>query len=101
MKGTAKPALPIAFVQQPAAQVPLTHHGMPLNGGLILCRIKNRIVAEYALRDLDKPIGVSAYVTRLVETLPKSLRAAVPSVKEIESGLASAARPARHARKKQ
>lgn len=57
--------------------------------GLILCRAKNRIIAEYALRDLHKPIGVSDYVTRLVDTLPKALQAAVPSVKEIESGLSS------------
>jgi predicted nuclease of restriction endonuclease-like (RecB) superfamily len=55
--------------------------------GLILCRAKNRIIAEYALRDVRKPIGVSDYVTRLVDTLPKALQAAVPSVKEIESGL--------------
>src|SRR5665213_713857 len=55
--------------------------------GLILCRAKNRIIAEYALRDLQKPIGVSDYVTRLVESLPEELQAAVPSVKEIESGL--------------
>ncbi len=63
--------------------------------GLILCRAKNRIIAEYALRDLHKPIGVSDYVTRLVDSLPKELRAAVPSVKEIESRLASATEPVR------
>jgi predicted nuclease of restriction endonuclease-like (RecB) superfamily len=63
--------------------------------GLILCRAKNRIIAEYALRDLHKPIGVSDYVTRLVESLPKELQALVPSVKEIESGLAPAAEPLR------
>ena len=63
--------------------------------GLILCRAKNRIIAEYALRDLQKPIGVSGYVTRLVESLPKELRAAVPSVKEIESELTPAAQPRR------
>jgi predicted nuclease of restriction endonuclease-like (RecB) superfamily len=57
--------------------------------GLILCRAKNRIIAEYALRDVRKPIGVSDFVTRLVDTLPKALQAAVPSVKEIESGLSS------------
>ena len=61
--------------------------------GLILCRAKNRIIAEYALRDLQKPIGVSDYVIRLVETLPKALQAAVPSVKEIESGLAASQAP--------
>jgi len=63
--------------------------------GLILCRAKNRIIAEYALRDMQKPIGVSDYVTRLVESLPKELQASVPSVREIESGLAAVAKPFR------
>jgi YhcG PDDEXK nuclease domain len=56
--------------------------------GLILCRSKNRVIAEYALRDLGKPIGVSDYVTKLVDSLPKSLKGAVPSVAELEKGLA-------------
>jgi len=56
--------------------------------GLILCRSKNRVIAEYALRDVTKPIGVSGYVTKLVDSLPKSLKGAVPSVAEIEKGLA-------------
>lgn len=55
--------------------------------GLILCRSKDRIIAEYALRDMTKPIGVSGYVTRLVDTLPQALKGAVPTVAEIESGL--------------
>lgn len=42
--------------------------------GIILCKSKNRIVAEYALRDLSKPVGISSYVTRLVESLPEALR---------------------------
>jgi predicted nuclease of restriction endonuclease-like (RecB) superfamily len=56
--------------------------------GLILCRSKNRVIAEYALRDLSKPIGVSGYVTRLVDSLPRALKGAVPSVAELEKGLA-------------
>ncbi len=56
--------------------------------GLILCRNKNRVLAEYALRDMTKPIGVSGYVTKLVESLPKSLKGAVPSVADLEKGLA-------------
>lgn len=56
--------------------------------GLILCRSKNKLVAEYALRDMSKPIGVSGYVTKLVESLPKSLQGAIPSVQELEKGLA-------------
>jgi predicted nuclease of restriction endonuclease-like (RecB) superfamily len=55
--------------------------------GLILCRNKNRVLAEYALRDMTKPIGVSGYVTQLVEQLPKNLRGTIPTVKEIENEL--------------
>jgi len=57
--------------------------------GLILCRNKNRVIAEYALRDLSKPIGVSGYVTKLVDSLPKAFKGAVPSVAELEKGLVS------------
>ncbi len=56
--------------------------------GLILCRSKNRVIAEYALRDMTKPIGVSGYVTKLVDSLPKALKGAVPSVADLEKGLA-------------
>ena len=55
--------------------------------GLILCRSKNRVIAEYALRDLRKPVGVSGYVTKLVDSLPKSFKGAVPTVAELEKGL--------------
>lgn len=55
--------------------------------GLLLCRSKNRVIAEYALRDMTKPIGVSGYVTKLVGSLPKSLKGAVPSIAELEKGL--------------
>ncbi len=55
--------------------------------GLILCRSKDRVIAEYALRDLNKPIGVSDYVTRLVDSLPKSLEGSVPSVADLEKAL--------------
>ncbi len=44
--------------------------------GIILCKAKNQVVAEYALRDLAKPVGISSYVTKLVESLPRALRAA-------------------------
>ena len=40
--------------------------------GIILCKTRNRVVAEYALRDTHKPIGVAAY--RLTEKLPKPLK---------------------------
>lgn len=60
--------------------------------GLILCRNKNKLIAEYALRDMSKPIGVSGYVTKLVESLPKALQGSIPSVEELEKGLAKPTR---------
>lgn len=53
--------------------------------GLILCKSKNKLVVEYALRDMRKPIGVSAY--RLTRALPKELKAALPSIENLESAL--------------
>ncbi len=50
--------------------------------GLILCRDRNKTIAEYALRDMTKPIGVSEY--RLTESLPTELENALPSVEDIE-----------------
>jgi predicted nuclease of restriction endonuclease-like (RecB) superfamily len=55
--------------------------------GIILCKAKNKVVAEYALRDLAKPVGVSSYITKLVESLPPSLRGSLPSPKELEAEL--------------
>jgi len=55
--------------------------------GLILCKEKKKITAEYAIRDIRKPIGVSQWKTRLVESLPKQLRGKLPSVKDLEKEL--------------
>ena len=55
--------------------------------GIILCKAKNQVVAEYALRDLAKPVGVSSYITKLVESLPPALRDSLPSPKELEAEL--------------
>jgi predicted nuclease of restriction endonuclease-like (RecB) superfamily len=41
--------------------------------GIILCKSKNKIVAEYSLRGIDKPLAISTYVTRLIESLPEEL----------------------------
>lgn len=56
--------------------------------GLLLCRAKNRVVVEYALRDLAKPIGVAEWETRIVTALPAELRGSLPTVEEIEAELA-------------
>lgn len=55
--------------------------------GLILCKSGNHAVAEYALRDIAKPVGVSNYVTRLVETLPLELQSSLPTVADLEAEL--------------
>lgn len=60
--------------------------------GLLLCRERNRLVVEYALRDLRKPIGVARWETTIVTSLPKRLEGILPTVEEIESGLGEARR---------
>lgn len=49
--------------------------------GILLCTGKDRVIAEYALRDMTKPIGVSEY--RLTSDLPRELAAAMPSIEDI------------------
>ncbi|MDE7476560.1 MAG: DUF1016 domain-containing protein, partial [Lachnospiraceae bacterium] len=50
--------------------------------GLILCRDKNKVVAEYALKDMSKPIGVSEY--RLTQEIPEAFKRALPDAKTWE-----------------
>ncbi len=54
--------------------------------GLILCKTRNRLRAEYALRDMNKPIGVSAF--EITQALPADLRPSLPTVEELEAELA-------------
>ena len=54
--------------------------------GLLLCASKNKVVAEYALRDNSRPIGVAEY--QLVESLPAELQTSLPSIEQIERELA-------------
>lgn len=54
--------------------------------GLLLCRKKDKLVAEYALRGVETPIGVSEY--QLTQALPDNLKASLPSIEEIEAELA-------------
>jgi len=56
--------------------------------GLLLCRSKNSVVAEYALRDSNRPMGVAEY--QLVQSLPENLQTNLPSIGEIEAELANA-----------
>jgi len=56
--------------------------------GLILCETKNKVFAEYALRDFAKPIGISAY--ELTRALPEGLKSSLPSIEELETELSKA-----------
>ena len=56
---------------------------------LLLCRSRERLIVEYALRDVKKPIGVAEWRTRLVEELPKTLRSSLPTIAQIEAELAT------------
>jgi predicted nuclease of restriction endonuclease-like (RecB) superfamily len=58
--------------------------------GLLLCKERDHLTVEYALRDLKKPIGVAQWQTKLVESLPKNLKGSLPTVAEIEAELDNA-----------
>ena len=55
--------------------------------GLILCKTKNNIVAEWSLQDVKKPIGLSEY--QFSKILPANLESALPSIETLERKLAS------------
>jgi predicted nuclease of restriction endonuclease-like (RecB) superfamily len=54
--------------------------------GLILCQTKDKVLAEYSLRGIEKPIGVSEY--DLTRALPDELKSSLPSIKELEDVMA-------------
>jgi len=53
--------------------------------GILLCRDKNNIEAEFALRDINKPMGVSEF--QITENLPDNLKSSLPTIEEIEREL--------------
>jgi predicted nuclease of restriction endonuclease-like (RecB) superfamily len=55
--------------------------------GLLLVKTKDNLIAEYALQDINKPIGIAGYTTNLVESLPKELKNNLPTTEEIEAEL--------------
>lgn len=63
----------------------LKHPGDQPSIGLILCRSRERIIVEYALRDTAKPMGIAEF--RLLETLPEDLQGSLPSIEELEAEL--------------
>jgi predicted nuclease of restriction endonuclease-like (RecB) superfamily len=55
--------------------------------GLLLCKSKNKVVAEYALGDKTQPMGIAEY--KLLESLPAELQTSLPSIEQIERELAA------------
>jgi len=55
--------------------------------GILLCKSKDKMVAEYALSDIHKPMGVSEY--HLTQSLPEELKGSLPSIEEIERELSN------------
>jgi predicted nuclease of restriction endonuclease-like (RecB) superfamily len=53
--------------------------------GLLICQDKNKIVAEYALKDINKPIGISEY--QLTSAIPENFKGSLPTIEELEKEL--------------
>ncbi len=67
----------------------LRHPGDAPTIGLMLCQGKDNVLAEYALRGIDKPIGIASY--ELTRALPDTLRSVLPSIESLEAELGSLA----------
>lgn len=93
MRGFAAAYPDEAFVQEALAQITWYHNITLLRQesydqpsvGILLCKTRNRIIAEYALRDMNKPMGVSTY--QLLHALPEQLKGNLPSIEELEKEL--------------
>ncbi len=55
--------------------------------GLLLCKSKNKVLVDYALRGFNRPIGISNWETEIVKTLPQELKGSLPSIEELENEL--------------
>jgi hypothetical protein len=55
--------------------------------GILFCKSRNKTVAEYALKGIEKPIGVSEY--QLTKAIPEKLKPSLPSVEELEAELSN------------
>lgn len=53
--------------------------------GLLICQDKNKIIAEYALRDVNKPIGITEY--QLTSAIPENLKSSLPTIEQLEREL--------------
>ncbi len=66
----------------------LAHPGDKPTIGLLLCKTKNNVIAEYALRGYSAPIGVAEWTAELTTNLTEELASSLPSIADIEAELA-------------
>jgi len=52
--------------------------------GLLLCKNKNKVIAEYTLRNVNSPMNASEFETKIVGSLPKGFKSTLPAIEEIE-----------------
>ncbi len=57
--------------------------------GILLCKDRNKVIAEYAFRGIERPMGVVEYETMLTKAIPDELKSSLPTVKEIEAELSN------------
>jgi len=50
--------------------------------GILLCKSKNKVIAEYALKDISKPMGISEY--KITQSIPRNLETSLPSIEDME-----------------
>jgi hypothetical protein len=67
----------------------LRHPDDGLSIGLILCKTRNKVIAEYALRNIGTPMGIARYTTKLRDSLPAELKGSLPSPQDIEAEMKS------------
>jgi len=53
--------------------------------GILLCKKKDKIEVEYALRDINKPMGITEY--KLTNSIPENIKTKLPSIEELENEL--------------
>ena len=70
-----------------AVDASLKHRDDEASIGLILCRTKKKLIAEYALQDMKRPIGVASFKVKLIEYLPEELKTSLPTIEEIQAEL--------------
>ncbi len=63
----------------------LKHPADSASIGILICKERNKVVAEYALRGIDKPIGIAEY--ELTQAIPEKLKGSLPTIEEIEKEL--------------